>query len=249
MREYQVVIATSSCSHNQFSVCVPEKPECPLHLYFVIDTSETIALQEPPPGSLVTSISRFTELFVQQLEDIDYRGLVQINWRIGGLHFSQTQEMFSPITDKNDFLARLRGTPGRPGIRYLGKGTYIDCALTNMTDQIRRSGEPSLRYAVVITDGHVTGNPCGGIKKAAEHARDMGIRLFSVAASHNIDEAGLREIANSPVGLFRNDYLAVNITASGVQIVERTYKRIIQAMVRSHPVLPSWNGSVLLFSF
>lgn len=33
-----------------------EKNECPIDVYFTIDTSETIALQEPPPGSLVESI-------------------------------------------------------------------------------------------------------------------------------------------------------------------------------------------------
>lgn len=33
-----------------------EKSECPIDVYFTIDTSETIALQEPPPGALVESI-------------------------------------------------------------------------------------------------------------------------------------------------------------------------------------------------
>lgn len=39
-------------------VCVfpPEKNECAIDVYFTIDTSETIALQEPPPGALVESI-------------------------------------------------------------------------------------------------------------------------------------------------------------------------------------------------
>lgn len=39
-------------------VCLfpPEKHECPIDVYFTIDTSETIAMQEPPPGSLVESI-------------------------------------------------------------------------------------------------------------------------------------------------------------------------------------------------
>lgn len=34
----------------------PGKHQCPIDVYFTIDTSETIALQEPPPGSLVESI-------------------------------------------------------------------------------------------------------------------------------------------------------------------------------------------------
>lgn len=29
---------------------------CPVDVYFTIDTSETVALQEPPPGALVESI-------------------------------------------------------------------------------------------------------------------------------------------------------------------------------------------------
>lgn len=33
-----------------------EKGDCPIDIYFTIDTSETIALQEPPPGALVESI-------------------------------------------------------------------------------------------------------------------------------------------------------------------------------------------------
>ncbi|KAL2087520.1 hypothetical protein ACEWY4_016348 [Coilia grayii] len=210
--------------HAQVPDC-HKKPECPIHLYFVIDTSETIALQEPPPGSLVDSIRKFTSEFVNVLEDVDYRGLVQISWKIGGLHFSQTQKVFSPITDKSSFLAGLQR------IQYLGKGTYIDCALTNMTAEIKRSGESSLRYAVVITDGHVTGNPCGGIKKSAEQARDQGIRLFAVAASRNVDEAGLREIANSPVGVYRHEYLAVHLSDRGVLISEATYRRIIKTML------------------
>ena len=208
-------------------VCPPAKPECPIHLYFVIDTSETIALQEPPPGSLVNSLRTFTQRFAAELKDQDYQGLVQITWKVGGLHFSQTQKVFSSITDTATFQTNLQS------IQYLGKGTYIDCAITNMTAQIMSSNEPSLRYAVVITDGHVTGNPCGGIKKSAELARDQNIRLFVVAASQNVDEAGLREIANSPAGVYRHDYLAVNITDKGIQISEDTYKRIIKAMVRS----------------
>lgn len=32
------------------------KNDCAIDVYFTIDTSETIALQEPPPGSLVESI-------------------------------------------------------------------------------------------------------------------------------------------------------------------------------------------------
>ncbi|XP_070297803.1 LOW QUALITY PROTEIN: collagen alpha-2(VI) chain-like, partial [Salvelinus sp. IW2-2015] len=72
----------------------------------------------------------FTERFAERLEDADYKGLVQIRWQLGGLHFSQTQQIFSRIQAKDAFIQGLRN------IRYLGKGTYIDCAIANMTQEM-----------------------------------------------------------------------------------------------------------------
>uniref|UniRef100_A0A673KDM2 Collagen alpha-2(VI) chain n=1 Tax=Sinocyclocheilus rhinocerous TaxID=307959 RepID=A0A673KDM2_9TELE len=201
--------------------------ECPIDLYFVIDTSETIALQENPPGSLVKSIKDFTTTFATKLKDVNYKGLVQISWSVGGLHFSQRQEIISTITSKDVFIERLKP------ITYLGKGTYIDCAITNMTQQLVRSpSKPNAtRFAVVITDGHVTGNPCGGIKVAAERARDEFIKIFAVASSRNLEETGLREIANSPAGVYRNKYMAVDLTGVRPVIVTSTIDRIYDTMV------------------
>uniref|UniRef100_A0A671S1T5 Collagen alpha-2(VI) chain n=1 Tax=Sinocyclocheilus anshuiensis TaxID=1608454 RepID=A0A671S1T5_9TELE len=201
--------------------------ECPIDLYFVIDTSETIALQENPPGSLVNSIKDFTTAFAGKLKDVNYKGLVQISWSVGGLHFSQRQEIISTITSKDVFIERLKP------ITYLGKGTYIDCAITNMTQQLVRSpSKPNAtRFAVVITDGHVTGNPCGGIKVAAERARDEFIKIFAVASSRNLEETGLREIANSPAGVYRNKYMAVDLTGVRPVIVTSTIDRIYDTMV------------------
>uniref|UniRef100_A0AAZ3R7A5 Collagen alpha-2(VI) chain n=1 Tax=Oncorhynchus tshawytscha TaxID=74940 RepID=A0AAZ3R7A5_ONCTS len=206
----------------QTCVCPAEKHECPIDVYFTIDTSETIALQEPPPGSLVESIKMFTERFAERLEDADYKGLVQIRWQLGGLHFSQRQQVFS----------RIQAKDGVRGIRYLGKGTYIDCALANMTQEMTRSpSDPrALRFAVIITDGHVTGNPCGGVKVTAERARDEGIRMFVVAATKNVDETGLREIANSPANIYRKDFLAVDLSGNRPVIQLDTIDRIIKTM-------------------
>ncbi|XP_039900737.1 collagen alpha-2(VI) chain isoform X3 [Simochromis diagramma] len=203
-----------------------EKNECPIDVYFTIDTSETIALQEPPPGALVESIKIFTEQFAQRLDDEELRGVVRITWKIGGLHFSQTQSVFSRFASKNDFITAVRK------IEYLGKGTYIDCALREMAKEIQSSPSypRALRFAVVITDGHVTGNPCGGIKVAAEEARDKGIHIFAVAASNNIEETGLRDIASSPVSLYRNEYAAVNFSQNRVTIDTPTIDRIIKTM-------------------
>ncbi|KAJ3594883.1 hypothetical protein NHX12_004188 [Muraenolepis orangiensis] len=189
------------------------KHECPLDVYFTIDTSETIALQEPPAGALVESIKLFTEKFVERLEDHEYKGLVQMRWNVGGLHFSQRQWVRKIV--------------------YLGKGTHIDCALTNMTaEMVRTPSHPkALRFAVVITDGHVTANPCGGIKVTAERARDEHIRMFVVAASKNVDENGLREIANSPADVYRRDFMAVDLSQGRPVIHDETINRIVDSMI------------------
>ncbi|XP_055359803.1 collagen alpha-2(VI) chain isoform X2 [Betta splendens] len=203
----------------------PEK-DCPINVYFTIDTSETIALQEPPPGSLVNSIKTFTVEFANRLEDAELKDGVKINWNIGGLHFSQTKEVFSQIGPKAKFIQGVRN------IRYLGKGTYIDCALSNMTHEMKQipSETRGLRFAVVITDGHVTGNICGGIKVTAERARDEGIRIFVVAASKNVDEIGLKEIANSPSTVYRSDFMAVDLSQGRAEIQYDTIDRIIKTM-------------------
>merc|ERR1719244_286580 len=133
-------------------------------------------MQESPPGALVEKLKVFVERFADRFEKAakdDYHGAVQMSLSMGGLHFSQKQVTKS-IGAKADFVQWVRN------IRYLGKGTYIDCALSNMTAEMVRGGHESraLRFAVVITDGIVTGNPCGGIKVTAERARDQHIRIF-----------------------------------------------------------------------
>lgn len=40
-----------------------------------------------------------------RLVDEEYRGAVQISWSTGGLHFSQLQEVISPIGPKANFLS------------------------------------------------------------------------------------------------------------------------------------------------
>lgn len=200
---------------------------CPIKVFFTIDTSETIALQESPPGALVESIKQFTRTFVRALSDEEYRGHIQISWSVGGLNFSQDHWVFSQFTNKQNFIRNL----GQ--VRYKGKGTFTDCAIKNMTYEMTRhdSDTKAVPFAVVITDGHVTGSPCGGIKAMAEKAREQGIRIFSVAASRKVDELGMREIASPPVELYRDDYLAVDIVRGRPSIKTDSIDRIIKAMV------------------
>lgn len=201
--------------------------ECPIKVFFTIDTSETIALQESPPGILVENIKEFTKVFAEKLANEEYKGQVQFSWSVGGLNFSQTQFVFSPFTTRENFIRNLAR------VRYKGMGTFTDCALQSMADQMthHQSDIASVLFGVVITDGHVTGSPCGGIKATAEKARERGIHVFSVAASRSIDEISMREIASSPTELYRDDYIAVEIVDGRPKIKTESIDRIIKAMV------------------
>uniref|UniRef100_A0AAQ4QH37 Collagen alpha-2(VI) chain n=1 Tax=Gasterosteus aculeatus aculeatus TaxID=481459 RepID=A0AAQ4QH37_GASAC len=200
--------------------------QCPVEVYFTIDTSETIALHEPPPGALVESIQKFVVTFAQRLDDADINGVVRVNWKMGGLHFSQTNKEFSPIADKNTFINGVRN------IVYLGKGTYIDCALGNMTQRMMPlSANPNvLRFAVVITDGHVTGEPCNKVKPVAEKAREH-MKIFVIAASKNVEENVLTDIASTPASVYRRDYKVVDLSQGRATIHTETIDHIIKTMV------------------
>lgn len=200
-----------------------DKTACPINVYFVIDTSESIALQTVPIESLVNNIKDFVSKFIGRLKDELYQGNVEITWQFGGLHFSDVVKIYSDFTSNEaEYIARLKA------IQYIGRGTFTDCALSNMTEQIKSRGLPGVNYAVVITDGHVTGSPCGGMKLQAEKARDAGIKLFAVAPSQNIYEQGLRDIASSPQELYRNGYAITE--KDSIRIDFNTTDRIIQVM-------------------
>lgn len=214
-----------SLTHSFSFSLYTDKTECPITVYFVIDTSESIALQTDPIESLVNHSKKFVAQFVNKLANEVYQQQISINWQIGGLHFSDIVVIFSPITqDKVIFNDRLEK------IRYIGRGTFTDCALSNMTAQMPLNSLGA-NYAVVITDGHVTGNPCGGMKHQADRARDAGIKLFAVAPSQKIYEYGLQEIASLPHELFRNNY--ATLKKGSVDEDTETMDKIIQVMVRT----------------
>lgn len=195
-------------------------------MYFIIDTSESVALQTVPIQSLVDQIKQFIPEFINKLENELYQNQIYITWQFGGLHYSDVVEIYSPLTSSKDiYLPRLSA------INYLGRGTFTDCAISNMTEQIQTQMASGVNFAVVITDGHVTGSPCGGMKMQAERARDMGIKLFAVAPSKNLYEQGLREIANLPHELYRNNYAITQKDTLNIDV--NTIERIIQVMVWS----------------
>ena len=73
------------------------------------------------------------------------------------------------------------------------------------------------------------GSPCGGIKLQAERAREEGIRLFAVPPNLKLNEQGLRDIANTPHELYRNNYATMR--PDSTEIDQDTINRIIKVMV------------------
>ncbi|KAM8999725.1 collagen alpha-2(VI) chain isoform 1-T2 [Sarcophilus harrisii] len=205
---------------DRVSSCL-EETDCPINVYFVLDTSESVTMQSPI-DSLLSQTQQFLLQFTSELKNLKYQGQVAISWHYGGLHFSDEVEIFSPLgSDEATFKSKLQK------IRSFRRGTFTDCAISNMTQEITRNPSKGINFAIVITDGHVTGSPCGGIKLQAERARDAGIKLFAVALNQNKNEHGLREIANLPHELYRNNYLTIREDSS---IDQDTIDRIIQVM-------------------
>ncbi|XP_017393993.1 collagen alpha-2(VI) chain isoform X1 [Cebus imitator] len=218
--QQQEVISPDTAERN--NNC-PEKTDCPINVYFVLDTSESVAMQSPT-DILLFHMKQFVPQFISQLQNEFYLDQVALSWRYGGLHFSDQVEVFSPPgSDRASFIKSLQG------ISSFRRGTFTDCALANMTEQIRLHGSKgTVHFAVVITDGHVTGSPCGGIKLQAERAREEGIRLFAVAPNQNLKEQGLRDIASTPHELYRSDY--ATMLPDSTEIDQGTINRIIQVM-------------------
>nr|XP_033801311.1 collagen alpha-2(VI) chain [Geotrypetes seraphini]XP_033801312.1 collagen alpha-2(VI) chain [Geotrypetes seraphini] len=215
--ELSLSVRSPSCS---------DKTDCPINVYFVIDTSESIILQIPPIRSLLDHMKRFIPRFLSKLENEAYQDQVSISWQYGGLHYSDEVKIYSPLTtDKNAYLANLQK------VDYIGRGTFTDCAISSMIDQIlsQSADTKAINFAVVITDGFVTGSPCGGMKFQSERARDAGIKLFAVAASSHLNEQGLKEIANLPHELYRNGY-SISTSTDVTEVNEATIDRIIMTM-------------------
>ncbi|XP_018429238.1 PREDICTED: collagen alpha-2(VI) chain isoform X3 [Nanorana parkeri] len=208
-----------------------DKTKCPVNVFFIIDTSESIILQTAPIQSLLDHMKRFIPAFLSKLENAAYRDQILLNWQYAGLHYSDEVQIYSQLTaDQKEYITKLRG------VQYIGRGTFTDCAIANMTSLLDAAikaqadqGQQVVNFAVVITDGHVTGNPCGGMKAQVELAQSKGIKLFSVAASQSVYESGLREIASQPYELFRNAYTVTNPNDQ-TEIDQRTIDKIIQVM-------------------
>uniref|UniRef100_A0A4W4FH34 VWFA domain-containing protein n=1 Tax=Electrophorus electricus TaxID=8005 RepID=A0A4W4FH34_ELEEL len=192
-------------------VCV----DCPVDLFFVLDTSESVALRAKPPEFYINQIKSFTKLFVDELKDLRQTCDRYVTWNSGALHYSDEIELVKGLVELNTMRDELKRAIDT--IKYIGKGTYTDCAIKEGIAQLLRAGSyyHENKYIVVVTDGHpVTGykEPCGGIQEAASEARQHGIKVFAVAITPDQEDTRLSIIATDMS--YRQNFTAADNTHS-----------------------------------
>ncbi|XP_042164325.1 collagen alpha-1(VI) chain [Oncorhynchus tshawytscha] len=176
----------------------PKFWECPVDLFFVLDTSESVALRAKPPNFYIDQIKSFTERFIMELKEMRQPCDRSLTWNSGALHYSDeiilVRQLSDIATERQALISDIKG------ISYIGKGTHTDCAIKRGIAELLIGGShyQENKYIVVVTDGHpLTGykEPCGGLQEAANEARHHGVKVFSVAISPDQEDTRLSVIA------------------------------------------------------
>lgn len=174
--------------------------ECPVDLFFVLDTSESVALRVKPFGTAtVDQLKRFTNTFIDRLHSRYYRCDQQLVWNAGALHYSDEVKLIQHLIRMPQGNTEMKGNVN--GVSYIGRGTYTDCAVKEATKELLISGSHRRenKYMIVVTDGHpIDGykEPCGGLEEAVAEAKHLGIKIFAVDISPRHLEVRLNIIAS-----------------------------------------------------
>ncbi|XP_034559109.1 collagen alpha-1(VI) chain isoform X2 [Notolabrus celidotus] len=188
---------------------------CPVDLFFVLDTSESVALRQKPPEYYINKIKSFTNSFVDELKDMRHSCDRILTWNSGALHYSDDVKLVRELSNMNTDREALKKDVN--GIEYIGKGTYTDCAIKRGLAELLVGGSHyhENKYIVVVTDGHpITGykEPCGGVQEAANEAKQHGVKVFAVAISPDQEDTRLSLIATDQV--YRQNFTAADDSRS-----------------------------------
>ncbi|TDH06192.1 hypothetical protein EPR50_G00129770 [Perca flavescens] len=189
--------------------------ECPVDLFFVLDTSESVALRQKPPEYYINQLKDFTIEFIDELKEMQHRCDRTLTWNSGALHYSDEVKLVRHLSDMRTQRAALKADI--QGIAYIGKGTYTDCAIKQGLAELLSSGShyQDNKYIVVVTDGHpITGykEPCGGVQEAANEAKQHRVKVFAVAISPDQEDTRLSLIATDPS--YRQNFTAADESRS-----------------------------------
>uniref|UniRef100_UPI00398E51E9 collagen alpha-1(VI) chain n=1 Tax=Pristiophorus japonicus TaxID=55135 RepID=UPI00398E51E9 len=203
--------------------------DCPADLFFVLDTSESVALRVQPYGSLVDRVKKFTTNFIKKLHNWYYRCDQTLKWNAGALHYSDVVRKIHPLSfmDQQGQTAMIQAVDQ---VAYIGKGTYTDCAIRDGAEELLLGGShhQENKYMIVVTDGHpIEGykEPCGGLDNAVSDAKSQGIKIFSVAITPDHLEVRLKLISTGAE--YRRNYTA---TTQSEEELNHTIDSILQTI-------------------
>ncbi|XP_061463625.1 collagen alpha-1(VI) chain [Rhineura floridana] len=193
--------------------------DCPVDLFFVLDTSESVALREKPFGALVDQIKAFTNRFIDKLTDRYYRCDRNLVWNAGALHYSDEVQLIKELSRMPDGRADLKNRVS--AVVSIGKGTYTDCAIKRGIEELLIGGshQKENKFLIVVTDGHPLEGykePCGGLEDAANEAKQAGMKVFSIAISPHHLESRLSVIATDHT--YRDNFTATGLSPRDIDI-------------------------------
>uniref|UniRef100_I3KEZ4 Collagen type VI alpha 1 chain n=1 Tax=Oreochromis niloticus TaxID=8128 RepID=I3KEZ4_ORENI len=224
--------------------------KCPVDLFFVLDTSESVALRRTPDSFYIDQIKNFAKDFIDQLKDMRHQCDRILTWNSGALHYSDEVKLVKELSDMNTERNALK--TAIDNIAYIGKGTYTDCAIKRGLAELLIGGSHyhENKYLVVVTDGHpITGykEPCGGVQEAANEAKLHGVKVFAVAISPDQEEARLSLIATDRN--YRQNFTAADdLRTSKMATIETIINMITNETKdvgeRGRPGMPGEKGDI-----
>ncbi|XP_063286128.1 collagen alpha-1(VI) chain [Pelobates fuscus] len=205
--------------------------DCPVDIFFVLDTSESVALRVKPFKTLVNQVKDFTNRFIDKLTSRYYRCDRNLVWNAGALHYSDEVILIRGLTPLPNEKDALKESVKK--VEYIGKGTHTDCAIKRGLEEILVGGSHmnENKYLIVVTDGHPLEGykePCGGLEDAANEAKHHGVKIFSVAISPNHLESRLGVIAFDQN--YRKNFTATSASGLPIEETDHTIDTIIDTI-------------------
>lgn len=212
--------------------------DCSLELAFLIDSSESAKDNHAQEKRFATDVMER----LQGLRLETGRGLIS---RAALLQYSShviIEQTFKQWRGPEDFKARIAP------IGYIGHGTYITYAITNLTRiYLEESAPSSIKVAILLFDG-VSHPRNPDVSSAVADAKNQGVRFFTIGITPEANElaniAQLRLIASSPASRYLHNLQDRGIVDKVVkEIVSK--KNLVSVFCVQENVLSSSNKSSL----
>lgn len=195
--------------------------DCNLELAFLLDSSESAKDNHGQE-------KRFVSEVVERMQNLHLQSGRRLSFRSALLQYSShviSEQTFSQWRGVANFKANIAPIP------YIGQGTYVTYAITNLTRlYLTESGPGSVRVAVLLYDGEShPKNP--DLFSAVADAKNQGVRFFAIgvtpAARDTSKMTQLRMLASSPPTRYLHNL-------QDKDIVKRVIKELVSPRVFSH---------------